>query len=143
MPAIKAVIDTSVMVSLAFAKSGLAQELRNLIAREEFTLVASREILAELFRVLNYPRIIQQFNPSKEDIDEFIGLIVEKALLTEGRYTVLKIKNDPADNMFLSCALEAKADFIVSRDPHLRNLKHFHGVRIIDVKGFVRKVRSE
>jgi hypothetical protein len=25
------------------------------------------------------------------------------------------------------------------RDPHLRNLKHFHGVRIIDVKAFVER----
>jgi hypothetical protein len=25
---------------------------------------------------------------------------------------------------------------------HLRNLKHFHGVRIIDVKAFVGKVRK-
>jgi predicted nucleic acid-binding protein len=38
--------------------------------------------------------------------------------------------------------MEAKADYIVSRDPHLRNLKHFHGVKIIDVKAFVEKVRK-
>ena len=45
--------------------------------------------------------------------------------------------------MFLACAMEGKADFIVSRDPHLRNLKQFHGVRIIDVKGFVERVKKE
>jgi len=45
--------------------------------------------------------------------------------------------------MFLVCALEAKADFIVSRDPPLRNLKQFHGVKIIDVKGFVERVKKE
>ena len=45
--------------------------------------------------------------------------------------------------MFLACALEAKADFIVSRDPHIRNLKQFHGVKIIDVKGFMEKVRKK
>jgi len=44
--------------------------------------------------------------------------------------------------MFLACALEAKADFIISRDPHLRNLKQFHGIKIINVKDFVEKVRK-
>ena len=38
--------------------------------------------------------------------------------------------------------MEAKADYIVSRDPHLRNLKHFLGIKIIDVKAFVEKVRK-
>jgi predicted nucleic acid-binding protein len=39
-------------------------------------------------------------------------------------------------------ALAAKADFIVSRDPHIRNLKRFHGVKIIAVKSFMEKVRK-
>jgi predicted nucleic acid-binding protein len=42
----------------------------------------------------------------------------------------------------LTSAMEAKADFIVSRDPHLRNLKQFQGVKIIGVKGFTEKVRK-
>ena len=45
--------------------------------------------------------------------------------------------------MFLACALEAKADFIVSRDPHIRNHKQFHGVKIIDVTGFLEQVRKK
>jgi predicted nucleic acid-binding protein len=43
--------------------------------------------------------------------------------------------------MFLACAMEAKADFIVFRDLHLRNLKQFHGFKIVDVKEFVEEVK--
>ena len=139
---LKAVIDTSVMVSVAFPKGDLTRELRDSIADEAFTLVTSKQILAELYRVLHYPRILKQFNASKDDIGEFIGMIMERALFTKGRYSLHKIKEDPTDDMFLACAMEAKADFIVSRDPHLRNLKQFHGTRIIDVKEFVEKVRK-
>jgi predicted nucleic acid-binding protein len=92
--------------------------------------------------VLHYPRILKQFNAFKDDIDEFIGMIMEHALLVKGRYTLHEIKEDPTDDMFLACAMEAKADFIVSRDPHLRNLKQFHGIKIINVKEFVEKVRN-
>ncbi len=142
MPILKAVLDTSVMVSVAFAREGLAKELRDMIAEEIFTLVTSKEIMAELYRVLHYPRILKQFHPSEEDIDEFIGLILEKALLTSGSYSLRRIKDDPTDDMFLACALEGKADYIVSRDPHLRNLKQFHGIKIIDAKGFLDQVKK-
>lgn len=142
MPTIKAVIDTSVMLSVAFPRGELARELRNMIADGAFTLVTSKEIMAELYRVIHYPRILKQFKPSKNDIDEFIGMVMEKSLITRGQYKIDKIKDDPTDDIFLACAMEAKADYIVSRDPHLRNLKHFHGIKIIDVKAFVERVRK-
>lgn len=137
MPAVKAVIDTSVMVSVAFAKQGLAKKLREMIAEGAFELVTSKEIMAELYRVLHYPRILKQFKPAKADLAEFIGMIVERVTLTDGRISIRKIKDDPSDDMFLACAIEGKADFIVSRDPHLRNLKRFQGVEIVDVRTFV------
>ncbi len=139
---LKAVIDTSVMVSVAFPKGELVKELRDRIADGAFTLVTSKEIMAELYRVLHYPRILKQFAASEEDIDEFIGMIMEHALLTKGDYDLHKITDDPTDDMFLAAAMEAKADFIISRDPHLRNLKQFHGIKIIDVKEFVEKIRK-
>ncbi|MBI4689112.1 MAG: hypothetical protein HY754_02405 [Nitrospirae bacterium] len=67
---------------------------------------------------------------------------MERSLITGGHYKFDKIADDPTDDMFLACAMEAKADYIVSRDPHLRNLKHFHGIKIIDVKAFVERVRK-
>jgi predicted nucleic acid-binding protein len=41
----------------------------------------------------------------------------------------------------LACALEKKADYIVSRDPHLRNIKHYHGIQIVDATTFIEKVK--
>ncbi len=142
MPAVKAVIDTSVMVSVAFAKEGLTKELRDMIAEGAFQLVTSKEILAELYRVLHYPRILRQFKPTKEELEEFIGMILERATITEGHVSLRKIKEDPSDDKFLACAMEGKADFIVSRDPHLRNLKRFQGIEIVDVRTFVERVRK-
>ena len=37
-------------------------------------------------------------------------------------------------------ALRAVID---TRDPHLRNLKHFHGIQIIDVSTLIEKVKGE
>ncbi len=139
MSRIKAVIDTNIMISAAFPKGKLTVKLRDMIADEVFILVTSKKILAELYRVLHYEHIQKLFKPSKQDIDGFIGLILEKALITKEKYSIEKIENDPDDNMFLTCALEGNADFIVSRDPHLRNLKQFQRINIVDLKSFLEK----
>lgn len=137
---IRAVIDTSVMVSVTFAKEGVAKKLRDLIADDAFIMVTSKAILRELYEVLHYPHIIKQFKASEEYIDEFTGMIIEHAVTTKGLYSIDGITEDPKDDMFIACALEGKADYIVSRDPHLRNLKHFQGIQIIDASTFIDKV---
>jgi putative PIN family toxin of toxin-antitoxin system len=142
MPILRAVIDTNVMVSVAFAKKGLAKNLRNLIADDSFILITSKAVLKELYEVLHYPHIVERFKPSEEDIEEFIGMIIEHAVITKGAYSIDGITEDPKDDMFLACALEGKADFIVSRDLHLRNIKHFQGIQIIDASTFINKVEK-
>jgi putative PIN family toxin of toxin-antitoxin system len=143
MPILKAVIDTSVMVSVAFAVQGLAKELRNMIADGRFLPVTSKPILKELYQVLHYPHIAKRFSPTKEDINAFIALIIERALIVEGLYEINGISADPNDDMFIACALEADADYIISRDPHLRNIKHYRRIQIIDAATFIEKVKGK
>ncbi len=63
------------------------------------------------------------------------------SLQTSTRLT--RSKQIPADNKFLACALEVKADYIVSGDNHLLELKHFHGIQIVNAKAFVEKVADK
>ncbi len=44
--------------------------------------------------------------------------------------------------MFLAAALEDQADYVVSRDPHLLSLKHFHTIQIVEPPAFVNAVRQ-
>jgi len=44
---------------------------------------------------------------------------------------------DPTDNKYLVCAVEGKADFIVSGDHHLKDLNVFQGIRIADPATFL------
>ena len=143
MPILKAVIDTSVMVSVAFAKEGVAKNLKIQIADDAFILVTSKPILKELYEVFHYPHILKRFKPSKKDIDEFIGLLIEHSIIVEGAYSIQDITEDPKDDMFIACALEGNADYIVSRDPHLRNVKHFQGIQIIDATTFIQKIKDK
>jgi len=49
------------------------------------------------------------------------------------------INIDPADNKFLELAEDGKADFILSGDKHLLDLKSYKDFRIIPAAEFLRK----
>jgi uncharacterized protein len=139
---LRAVVDTNLFISGLFGKDSLSAVLQNLWVHREFELATSIEILREVSRVLRYPRIRGRFQPREENIRRFFRLIFRKAIITKDLYAVDRITDDPSDNIFLACAMEAQADYIVSRDPHLRNLKRFRGIDIIDVRTFVGKVKG-
>ena len=139
---LRAVIDTNLFVSGLFAKDSLSARLQNLWISEEFELVTSLEIIKEVSRVLSYPRIKEHFKPKEENVRRFFRLIFRKAIISKDIIQTDKIVDDPKDNKFLACALEKQADYIVSRDPHLRNIKHFHGIQIVDATTFIQKVQS-
>lgn len=138
---LRAVVDTNLFISGIFAKDSPPAKLQNLWIKQEFELATSIEILKEASRVLQYPKIQKRFHPDKEEIRRFFRLVFRKAVITKGLYTVDKIADDPDDNMFLTCAVEAKADFVVSGDKHLLNVKEFQGIRIVDVEQFMEKLR--
>jgi len=137
---LKAVIDTNLFVSGLFSKNTVSAVLQDHWINLDFILVTSIDIIKEVNRVMHYPRIQQRFNPDEENIKRFFKLIFRKALITKDRYKTDRITDDPTDNKFLACALEGRADYILSRDPHLRNLKHYQGIQILDATTFLKKI---
>jgi putative PIN family toxin of toxin-antitoxin system len=139
---LKAVIDANLFVSGLFGSDTISARLQDHWINLDFVLVTSIDIIKEVNRVLFYPRIQAQFKPKEENIKRFFRLIFRKALITKDIYKTDRITDDPTDNKFLACALEGEAEYVVSRDSHLRNLKHYHGIQIIDASTFVDKVKE-
>ncbi len=140
---LRAVIDTNLFISGLFSRDSLSAQLQNLWVNLDFELVTSIEIIKEISRVLNYPRIKDHFKPKDKNVKRFFQLIFRKAIIAKDIYKTDRITADPTDNKFLACALEKNADYIVSRNPHLRNIKHYHGIQIVDVKTFIEKVKAK
>ena len=61
-----------------------------------------------------------------------LGEIVQ----THSQVTVCK---DQRDNQVIECAINGEAEYIVSGDIHLLELKTFRGVKIITVSDFLNK----
>ena len=128
----RVVIDTSTFIA-SFWK-GKSRTVVELWKKGEITLCASEAILKEYFY------IIPRFNRLNKEAGEMLSLFRTRKnmkMVTPSKRLKV-IKEDPADNKFLECAIEAKAEYIISADRHLRNLKKQQGVRIVSSGSFLK-----
>lgn len=102
-----------------------------------FQVVVSPPILLELLRVFQYPRIRQRIET--DDLLHLMQRVVATVDLNIQAVSTTILNRDPDDNVYLSCAVESRADFLVTG-----NLKHFdeagkiyRGVRIVSPRDFL------
>lgn len=141
---LRAVIDTNLFISGMFARASLSAKLQNAWIRLDFELVTSKEIIREIVRVLRYRRIQTRFNPTTQETKWLSRMIFRKAIITEDTLPKTNwIKEDPTDDKFIACAIEGKAEYIISRDKHLRNLKEIQGIKVTGVTDFLKILGQE
>jgi uncharacterized protein len=141
MHKIRAVIDTNVLVSGIISPKGSPRKILESARNEFFRVVSSASINHEILDVLHRDHIYTKYNLTEELIDDIAVFLYEGTILTDDRYSLSKITRDHGDNMFIACALEGEADYIVSGDDHLLALKFYRGVQIVDAKSFLKNLR--
>jgi putative PIN family toxin of toxin-antitoxin system len=134
---IRAVLDANVFVSGILSHDGTPGRILRAWRDERFHLVVSERILEEIARVLKYPKISRRHYWSGAEIARFVDDLRQLALLTPGDLTLDVIREDPADNRYLECALEGQALYVVSGDHHLLDLAEFGGVEILSPRAFL------
>ncbi|MHC1725238.1 MAG: putative toxin-antitoxin system toxin component, PIN family [Syntrophobacteraceae bacterium] len=129
------ILDTNVLISAILSPKGLSAQVFRYEREDKIELAFSPATIEEAWRVLGSVRIqalLQKRGISSDKAKTFFESILKSSFLTPGILTVKAVSEDPDDDKFLACALEANADFIVSDDAHLCKLKSFHGVHIVD-----------
>ena len=139
---LKVVVDTNQFISSLIGREGFSAKLINAWRRHKFTLVINRDIFEEIKRVFYYPRIMKARGLDKGEVEAFIDFIEKRAIILSNTPMVDVIKEDPDDNSVLAAALKAKADYIVSGDAHLLELKNYQGIPIVTVKEFLTVIRD-
>ena len=134
---LRIVFDTNILVRLVLGRSRTAEFLRKAWRNGQFTLILSPAIITELERVSQYPQVVKAFGVARDKLRAFLVIANQSAVFTLDLYEVDFLQTDVTDNIILACALEAHADYIVSEDAHLRNLKYYQGVQIIGLDRFV------
>ena len=129
---IKVVIDTNVFIS-AFVFGGNALEIVRLFLKDDIEVYISPFIFEEITRILR-----EKFLWEELKIEKLLQLIRPKVneVYPKVRVSIIKSKDD--DNRILECALESKANYIISGDKrHILPLKELEGIKIVSVSEFL------
>ncbi len=131
------VVDTNVVLS-SFLTSGAPRRVLNRIRDGKDQLCLSRPILRE------YLEVLARAGVSRELLESLLSLLEDpdRIILVSPSRRVAVIREDPPDNMFLECALEAGADYIVSGDRHLRRLGTFGEIQILSPTEYLARVEA-
>ncbi len=139
---LEAVLDTNVVVSGTISSSGAPYQVLEAWRNGSFTIVTSPPILEEIRRVFEYPKIKQTYGIDATTTGEILARLAKYSIVVTGRFEVDMIHEDPADNMFLACANEAQADFVVTGDEHLLEVRSFEGTAIVTPRYFIRALET-
>jgi putative PIN family toxin of toxin-antitoxin system len=126
---VKAVFDTNTLISGLLFK-GNESQLLELVESGCIELFISAELSVELENVLDYPRVVKVLIRQQKNKEGCLLTVAKGASLVEPRVRVDVIA-DGDDNRVLECAVEAGAEYIVSGDSHLLDLKSYKGVQIV------------
>lgn len=142
MQKIKAVIDTNTFVSGVISSKGSPRKILELAGKEVFKVVTSASINREILEVLHRDYIYFKYGLHEDIIDDIAIFLFEGTVLTDDSIKFSIIKKDPADDKFISCAFEGEADYIISGDEHLLNLKHYKGIQIVSASSFLKIIEK-
>jgi uncharacterized protein len=130
----RVVLDTNVYIS-ALMFGGLPGSLLDLASLQSFALILSPDLLEEL-----YEKLRGKFGVPAEDVALIRSRLVNVAEVVHPRESLSVIAEDPDDNRVLECAVEGKADLIVSGDRHLLKLANYQSISIIAVRQFLESI---
>ncbi|MFH1909058.1 MAG: putative toxin-antitoxin system toxin component, PIN family [Chloroflexota bacterium] len=136
---IRAVLDTNVFVSAALSRnpSSPTREVIDRWKRGEFVLLICTSLAEE---------IVEKLLDHSIDAEK-IGVLVETlASLAEWvEIPTEKIEvllSDPDDNVVVACAVEGRANYLITYDPHFNSLQgDYRGIKIIKAIPFLEVLR--
>jgi putative PIN family toxin of toxin-antitoxin system len=130
---VRVVADTNILVS-ALLFGGPPEQVFLAGLRGEVQLLISLFLLKELEKVLK-----EKFKLNFHLVREIIEEVREVAEIVEVSSHIKAISYPDEDNRVLECAVDGKADFIVTGDTkHILPLKEYGGIKILSPSEFLK-----
>ena len=130
----KLVVDTNIVVSALLKPDSLPDLIINMILNSTFTLCLSEDIFNEYQGVLGREKF-KELN--QEKTRRLLSKIKKNAKFVIPSVSVDAIKRDPEDNKFLECALESKADYLITGNITHFSFKKFRNTFIVTPRDFL------
>lgn len=134
---IRVVLDTNILISALIFKGEMAR-LVELWKEGRIVPLISQATFKEFRDVLAYPKFSLTGNEIRTIIEDEILPFFEVVAIKEN---ISGSCRDPEDDKFLACAVSASADYIVSGDKDLCDMRGYKSIKIIKVADFLKVVK--
>jgi len=132
---LRIVVDTNVVVSALLKPQSNPALILSLFIQGDCRVCLSKEILTEYQEVLARDK----FKGLDEvEVKKLLSIFKKHALWVVPKVLIDDVAKEPADNAFLECALEAKADFLITGNISHFPVKEFHQTHIVTPSEFLK-----
>jgi putative PIN family toxin of toxin-antitoxin system len=97
-------------------------------------------LLAELKDALTRAHLKDRYHLTLTDIRDFVALLTTAGIVVSNPRKMSILLRDPDDLPVLACALTGEADYIVTGDNDLLELKSFEGIEILRPTQFLHRL---
>jgi len=130
----RVIIDTNLWIS--FLISNNLNKLDKILNSKYCSIIFSQELLGEFIEVSRRPKLMKYFGQSAleailETIEEFAEFIDVTSQI--------KFLNDSKDDFLLSLAIDGNADYLITGDKELLEVKKYGETEIISITEFLLK----
>lgn len=154
-PPLRAVFDCMLYLQASARFTSPANKCFDLVKNKTVKLYLSAETLAEIEDVFTRPKFRNRFPAlTDEMIETFLAGVKNKAEILKDTPPHFQLERDPKDEKYINLAIEADAEYIVSRDKDLLDLmtgfdddskefrQRFRRLKIVEPLEFLRIVEE-
>ena len=126
----KIVVDTNVVISGVFF-GGYPRKIVEAIVAGDIDAFATTDIISEYMEIIN-----SMIKRKQGKLNQNILSPLFSSLTIIQSESKIDISRDHDDNMFIECAVDARALYIVSGDNDLLDIREYNEVQIITARDF-------
>ena len=128
----KIVLDANIFISSFFWGGNPKKVIERVISGID-ELFITKEILNEIDSVIRRPK----FHVENDKINYFINSIEEIGNIITPQKLVINGSRDRTDNKYIECGITVNAEYIISGDIHLLELKKYKNIKIVKAKDYL------
>ena len=134
---LRVVLDANIFVSAFIQPAGTpGQIIQSLLRDSARELVLTEAHHRRGARGLSYPKV-QKASRSKVDPALWFDDLVVLAHIVAGDKELRGVSEDPDDDKYLAGAVEGRADFVVTGDVDLLQVREHEGIQVVTPRAFL------